>query len=523
MTIRGVDKSDQKLIENILEEEKLKNVLLDTFSIETYQQLFFKKGFINHRIERVSQSDSLEIFQVSLHKNFPFLKINIQNKELLSSIENGLSYALIPLDQTDIFLEKLVNYYNENSYPFANVKLNDIEVLNDTINANLQINTHGKRNIDSIIVKGYKRMPRTYLKNKLGINNNKALTPKRIIEISNALDKIEFINQTQAPQTLFTPDKTSLYVYIEEKKSSSFEGLIGFSNTTDEKIRFYGNVNLRLLNSFHKGEEIQVKWTSSQNRSQDFNSTIHYPYIFSSYFSTAYKLNLFKKDSTYLNINHHGKLSYEISGNQQLGLLLDVGRSIQTNNSVTNNIENLQSYFLGLSYLYTIPSENDHLNNKLLIQSDFSRGERNNKEQYKAHLDCLYRIPIFKKHNMVLRNKTEILLSDEYLENELFRLGGFESIRGFDENQFYSSAYNLSSIAYNYMISRSNFISLISDYSYIEEKLSNSTNQLYSIGMGYSQQLKLGNLQLIYAIGNDTSHSFNFKNSKFHIKLTQVF
>ncbi len=524
ITIKGIDKSDQKIIESILEEAKLKNVQPDTINFKSLQQLFLKKGFLNHKIEKISQNDSLEVFQVSLHQKYPFLRIYIEeDTELLSFLGNEQSYILIPIDQTDIFLEKIVHYYNEKSYPFANVKLNHIQVLKDTINANLHINTFDKREIDSIIVKGYNKMPISYLMNKLGLSNNSALTPSRIIDISKTLNKIEFIKQTQAPQTLFTKDKTSLYIYIDEKKISSFEGLIGFSNTEYNKIRLYGNINLRLLNSFHKGEEIQVKWTSSQNSTQDFKSKFHYPYVFNSYFSTEYKLNLFKKDSTYLNVNHHGILSYEISSNQHLGILLNIGRSIQTNNSITDHVENFQSFFWGLSYLYSIPSENDLFKNKLLIQSDFTRGSRNNKEQYKANLFFQYSIPVFKKHNVVFSNKTEFLLSDDYLENELFRLGGIESIRGFDENQFYSTAYNISSLEYNYMIYRLNYISLITDYAYIEETLSQSINQIYSLGMGYSQQLKFGNLQMIYAIGNNTSQSFNLKNSKFHIKLSQIF
>lgn len=522
ITIKNIDQSEQKIIDSILK-EKQKSVRLDTFSIETYQQVFLKKGFLNHQIEKIIDNDSLEVFQIALREKYPMLKINIKDNELLSFLENDQSYIVIPIDQTDIFLEKIVNFYNEKSYPFAKIKLDHIEVLQDTINASLHINTFDKREIDSIIVKGYDKMPLSYLRNKLGINNNNTITPNRIKQISNDLDKIAFINQSQTPQSLFTPGKTTLYIYIEEKKSSSFDGLIGFSNAEDNKIRLYGNINLKLLNSFHKAEEIQVKWTSSQNRSQDFKSKFYYPYIFNSYFSTAYQLNLFKKDSTYLNINHHGKLDYEISGNQHLGILMDIGHSIQTNKSTTAPIENFQSYFLGLSYIYSIPFEGDNFKDKLLLQSDFSRGKRNSKEQYKAYLYIQYLIPFLKKQSIIWRNKTELLLSEEYLENELFRLGGIESIRGFDENQFYSTAYNLSSIEYNYMISRHNYLSMMVDYAYIEEKLSHANNQLYSFGIGYTQQLKFGNLQLIYAIGNNTSQSFNFKNAKFHIKLTQNF
>jgi hypothetical protein len=70
---------------------------------------------------------------------------------------------------------------------------------------------------------------------------------------------------------LFTEDSTKVYVYLEKKKSNTFDGFIGFSN--NEKKDSFQRLDLTLENSLHVGEQFSLYWKNGWKQTKNIQNS----------------------------------------------------------------------------------------------------------------------------------------------------------------------------------------------------------------------------------------------------------
>ena len=86
--------------------------------------------------------------------------------------------------------------------------------------------------------------------------------------------------------------------------------------------------------------------------------------------------------------------------------------------------------------------------------------------------------PINNKNYIFLKNQSAILNSENYVTNELFRIGGTNNIRGVNEESILATRYSVFNLEYRYRPTLSSYIYTITDYSYIEDNfLNEKTNE----------------------------------------------
>ena len=143
--------------------------------------------------------------------------------------------------------------------------------------------------------------------------------------------------------------------------------------------------------------------------------------------------------------------------------------------------------------------------------------------QTQVNLGAYYLWSLNFKNHIYIESSNAILISDNFLTNELFRIGGVNSIRGFNEESIFASMYTIVNIEYRYSTSISSYLYTISDIGRLENSLENFEQNLYSLGLGYTFNTKLGLLNLSYAIGKLDKLPFDFNNSRLHIKIVSFF
>ena len=135
------------------------------------------------------------------------------------------------------------------------------------------------------------------------------------------------------------------------------------------------------------------------------------------------------------------------------------------------------------------------------------------------------------KHNFYLNDKNVIniksqnfyLQSEEYIINELYRFGGINSIRGFNENSLQATAFSSILTEYRYIISSNIYAHSIIDYGYFQDKTSNVNGNLLGLGFGFGLLTKNGLFNLVYANGSTKEQAIKFSNSIVHISLKASF
>jgi hypothetical protein len=135
------------------------------------------------------------------------------------------------------------------------------------------------------------------------------------------------------------------------------------------------------------------------------------------------------------------------------------------------------------------------------------------------------------RHNFYLNSKNVIhlksqnfyLQSEEYIINELYRFGGINSIRGFNENSLQGTVFSSLMTEYRYVLSSNIYVHSIIDYGYYQDQTSKTKDNLLGLGFGFGLLTKNGLFNLIYANGSTKNQAIKLSNSIVHISLKSTF
>ena len=173
-------------------------------------------------------------------------------------------------------LNKILEHISSNGKTFSKIQLKNIHIEREKVIADLKIEISKPREITAIKIKGYEKFPAKFIKHYLKIKKNQKINLTTLDKKNKGLQNLKFAKAKNKPEILFSKDSTIVYLTIEKIKSNTFEGFLGFSsNVENGKVELNGNIDLKLLNNLNKGEEINIKYLSTENeqKQNDFTAT----------------------------------------------------------------------------------------------------------------------------------------------------------------------------------------------------------------------------------------------------------
>jgi hemolysin activation/secretion protein len=117
-----------------------------------------------------------------------------------------------------------------------------------------------------------------------------------------------------------------------------------------------------------------------------------------------------------------------------------------------------------------------------------------------------------------------IYQSANYFRNELFQIGGYKLMRGFDEESQFVSQYAIGTVEYRYRVGLNSFFFVFTDGGLGKHLLETKKNHSYlGTGLGLSLETKAGIINLAGALGRRDDIPFNFRQFKVHIGFASYF
>lgn len=483
------------------------------------------------------QLDSIKENKVFLNKGKMYKQIWIKNDSVFRQKEDWF-----PVKNLDSLISKVNENYAAKGYPFTEVQIIPMGYRDGEAQVALNVQLFAARTIDGVNVEGYEKLSKGYIKHGLGLKKGKIYNEAELKKISERMSYNLFIEEIRAPQTLFNTDSTTVYLYVKKVKSNLFDGVLGFGNDAKGDFRLNGNVKIELNNNFNGMERIRVNWIATADKSTTLDLSVRVPYLFRSAIGTQTDFNMFRKDSVFVNTKIEERLFYQLSLNSNLGMNL----SYESSNFVLDEYPEMALLYddfnksgIGLSYEFMQPSQNRLLEGKASIHLLGKALRRKGQEiipeteeivksdipQYEVGLKAFYIFNLFPKHLLKTQIEGFGLFGDEeyYSENELYRIGGFGSLRGFNEESIFASAYGISSLEYRFLPNDGFYISLFGDYGFVENKSNGVNENFLGIGTGISFLTQLGVFNLSYAVGKQSDNAFDFRNSKIHFGILTRF
>ena len=538
LSVEFEDSNSQALIdslsipENFINYKELKN------SSDTIFKNIQRIGYLEAAYKTLNKkNDSTYIVTYVLGKKYKYIKLYYTNadfnREEIEQLSDKITndYFIIPFSELENTLQSLVNYKTSKGFSFARINLDKITVeKNYTLKANLVLKTKIKRKINKVIVKGYSKFPKSYLKHYVGLRSGSVYSNDKLLAYNNVLSTLGFVSVVKTPEILFKKDSTIVYLYLKKKKNNLFDGVLGLSNNeNNDKLIINGYLNIELVNNLNFGERFVINYRADGNDQQNFRAFLKMPYLFKSPVGVDLELMIFKRDSSFVTTSQNINVVYQINPNSSgfVGYKSYESSNLLDENEINPLVEDYNSKFFQFGGNYSV-----NQNSKLFpIKSYFSLntqiGSRitteNNVSQLKfdAILQHIFNLDF--KNSIYLKNKTRYFSSNDYFINELFRFGGINSIRGFEENSIDATFYSVLNSEYRYRINNNTYINSIIDAAYFENKLQVVSEYLYSFGLGIGLNTKAGFLKFGIANGNVTNQDFSFSNTKLHFSIISKF
>jgi translocation and assembly module TamA len=120
--------------------------------------------------------------------------------------------------------------------------------------------------------------------------------------------------------------------------------------------------------------------------------------------------------------------------------------------------------------------------------------------------------------SILLRTKLSggYLNGDNLFESDLFRVGGLNSLRGFTENQFYTSGYGIANFEFRAMMAQDTYFMVFFDQAVIKDDFGSDIQFPFGTGAGFSFSTNAGIFNFVFAMGKSNDQPFGINYSKIH-------
>lgn len=548
--IEGLKINYKTVVKDSIESKSIANTVLKelykighlTASIDS-----FRFNNSNHTVY-VNTGDEIKWAQL---KRGNFSDENIEAIDFAPSLFESRAFSAKQLNK---LFEKTIKFYENRGYPFATIELQNVEFTDQNqINAELYLEKNKLYKIDSIKVLGNSQISKSYLLSYIGIYEGDVYEEDKIKAIEARIREIPFIKMNAKPEIQFFEEGIKIVLRLDRKKASRFDGVLGLlTNENTGQIELTGDVDLHLMNGLKKGETFGLNWRKLKGNSQDLNIAMIYPYLFKTPFGIDFDFKLFKRDTTFLDLETRVGINYLLERGDYVSLFVENKTSnLLSRDNFADAIQipelgDVRINSFGIAYMGNKTNYKYNPTKGLLVNLNFSAGrkelkkirvlEQNKPElydsiqlrtnQFKGGILLEYYIPLAQRSTIKVANRSASIYSGRLYSNELMRIGGLRTLRGFDEESITASTYSIFTLEYRFLLDQNSFFSIFSDYGLYEN---NTTGIEYikdtplGIGAGVSFETKAGIFTFNYAVGSQFGNPVDLRAAKIHFGFINFF
>lgn len=465
-------------------------------------------------------------------------------------------YRNRPFEYVEVqqLMSRLLEYTENNGYPFAAVYLDSLQIGADQIAAKLMLDTGPLFTIDDLEIAGDLRLTPTYLRRYLGLQAGDLYSRERVLRIRDRLRELPFLTLRSDPVVGFRGERAVIRLDLANRPASRFDFIIGVLPNSDQSGRLLitGDFTAEMQNQFGLGERIYAAFEQLRPQTQQLDLRFNYPYVFDLPFGLDLNFDLYKRDTTYLDVNTNVGVQYLLSGrdyfkafgSSQTSTLLNVDTMrIRQTGQLPDTLDVRRSTF-GLEYFHEaldyrfnprkgwtvllragaglrrLPRNN--LINQLDIPDPYG-GLPERSFQYRLEAQLAAYLPLFQQSTLKLGVQTGFLISDVgILANEQFRIGGARLLRGFDEEFIFATNFAVATLEYRLLLGQNAYLYTFGDLARVDQRTlkslpeANTINFPYGLGAGITFETPVGLFGISLALGADRRTQIDLGAPKVH-------
>jgi outer membrane protein assembly factor BamA len=569
LNIQFVDKDNSFNAEPLKLQKAFAGKAMCNAYIQGLTSLLSSKGYPTASVDSIFENENATTIHLFLGKQYQWIKLTPDGIEKAAMDdsrfrEKDYEGKLLNIQQLLALQEKILIYYENNGYPFAEVFLDSIRLDDNKMDALLRTRKGPLYHVDSIRILGKAKISKNFLRHYLAIPNGSLYNKEKLEQVDKRILELSYLQAIQPSDITMLGTGSILNLYPAPKKSSQANFLIGFLPSAGQsgKLQLTADVNLDLKNALSNGETILLKWQQLQPKSPRLNLGFQQPYIFNSNFGFDFAFDLFKKDSTFLQINALLGLQYLLSTNQAGKIFVQWQNSFLLGTGVDTNLVKLTKKLppnidvtavnVGLEYewnktdyrlnprrgneikltgsvgIKNIKKNNEILNLKdpLFNYASLYDSVKARSYQFRIKLSAVHFFPVGKQATVKTAINGGLFISPNTFRNELFQIGGYKLLRGFNEESIYATQYLILTAEYRYRLALNSYMFGFVDGGWVKNKYQtvDLNNNFIGAGLGLAFETRFGLLNISYAAGKRNDVKLNLREaSKIHFGYVNYF
>ncbi len=491
---------------------------------------------------------------------FRISKGNVEQSFLRESgFTSQKTFQKLSVQEIEKLESKLLTNAENRGYPFAEVYLDSFSA--NPPSATIAIDKHELFVFDTIQLMEKVRVKRKFISSYLGIKRGKPYDESKIKAIEQRINALQFVEQNQKQTILFDKEKAITQLYLRNKKSSVFNFFLGvLPGGAGQKVLITGEAKLHLYSVLGFGEQFNIEWNKTLPKTQVLKAMIAFPYLFGLPLGVDVRFELFKRDTSWLDIDRDFGIRYQFAGmnyvkaslKQKTTIVLNTDTSfVIANRRLPNSIDvNTNEFaveynYLNLDYRFnptkgwninvggaagekrikrnsTINDLKDEKTGETFSYLYDSIGTRNYQLQFFVSIEKFWRIT--KRMTVLTGLKGKYFYSPTIFENEKYRLGGLATLRGFTEESIITPYFGMLNVEYRYLFSKNAYVYAFFNTAVVENVLDVKRVDLpFGFGAGASLETKAGIFAVTYALGQKADAKLSFRDSKIHFGYVNYF
>ena len=530
-----------------------------------------QQGYLSVSIDSIQISGTTTTAWVYVGKKYGWGKITVDS--IILSVVNDINKwpEVSPGNQLNpksfwTFREKLLQRFEDAGYPFARFRFDTAVLDNNQWFASLKAEPGPLYRIEQIKNDGRLKIRKKFLEQYLGVSSGDFFNMSKLRIISERLNKLDFLKETSPWNLSFLGTGAVINLHLDPDKSSRFNFIAGLMPSNQQlggKLLLTGEADLDLKNIFNEGESLLLRWQQIQVQSPRLQIAFEKPYLFGLPAGMNVGFNLLKKDSSFLTIDARIGIVNEINEKSKVRIFLQQYSSVLINPDTIlikstarlprfldvrttfagfelskNGMDLFQRNRRGWSWQFSITGGQRAIlrNGNIVSMVNDAQGRPFNfsklydslpasttQGKFSGRAEQLY--PLGKQGVLKAGLMTGWLFSQSPQLNELFQVGGFKTIRGFDEESFYATGFAVTTLEYRQLLGSDSYLYGFTDLAYLKNQIRMDlwSGWLAGVGAGLTFDTKAGQFNLAYAIGKRGNLPLNPKESKIHFGIISLF
>lgn len=419
--------------------------------------------------------------------------------------------------------------YLSTSVALDSLMIDDAQAM---VSAAISIRNGELATISEVSWTGLSKTGANWLENVAGLHQGMVISQANMQRAVSKLNQTKLFETAAIPEVYKTDSGWGVSFAVHERALTFFDLVVGYVPDINGKASIAGTGSLHVRNAGFDGTDLTLDFDRQSERVGRLNVKLDQNRIIGLPIGVNGRFSLLRQDTLWQNRSAALGGWWEVHDN--LRLHVGLNREVSTAASSATDASDLWGTYAQFGITYGLANEVGMMSKgaALSLMAESGRqivepgvGDRFNQNRRKLSGRVDYHLPVTPRNGLIPGISAGTMITKSPQLNDLWRIGGTKSLRGYREDQFSAKSYLWGDLEYRFLLDAQSYLFAFGSGGWLWVPVADplqsveERNAVQSFGFGMAFRTNLGQLKFTYA----KSPEDTFSNAKVHVGLSSGF